>query len=220
MAAARFGVLVRNFSTSASRSKLTTAPIQVFGIEGRYAHALYSAATKEKKLEVVENELKKVQVCCWHSASTMLTLLATDVKFHEFMFNPAVKRTEKRDVLDTVLVKQRVSPLTVNLLKTLAENGRITQVNNVIKAFGKIMSAYRGEVSCTVITAKPLDSSSLKELQNALKGFVKKGETLQLETQVDPSIIGGMIVNLGDKYVDMSIATKVKTYTNLIKEAA
>ena len=40
------------------------------------------------------------------------------------------------------------------ITETLAENGRITQVNNVIKAFGKIMSAYRGEVSCTVITAK------------------------------------------------------------------
>ena len=37
--------------------------------------------------------------------------------------------------------------------------------------------------------------------------------------QVDPAIVGGMVVNIGDKYVDMSMATKIKTYTNLISEA-
>ena len=55
----------RMFSTSASaQAKLVKAPIQLFGVEGRYAHALYSAASKQKQLDSVEKELTKVKV--WH----------------------------------------------------------------------------------------------------------------------------------------------------------
>ena len=46
----------------------------MFGVEGRYAHALFSAASKEKKLEVVENELKKFQVCVWLMTQTKADL--------------------------------------------------------------------------------------------------------------------------------------------------
>ena len=51
------------------------APIQVFGLEGRYAHALYSAAAKEKKLEVVEKDIKAVQVLCvdWNIVNIFFT---------------------------------------------------------------------------------------------------------------------------------------------------
>ena len=56
---------VRMFSTTtAAQAKLVKAPIQLFGVEGRYAHALYSAASKEKSLDAVEKELAKVQVIC------------------------------------------------------------------------------------------------------------------------------------------------------------
>lgn len=45
---------------------------------------------------------------------------------------------------------------------------------------------------------------------------MKSNETIQLTAKVDPSIIGGMVVSIGDKYVDMSVASKVKKYTDLI----
>lgn len=185
-----------------------TPPIHVFGIEGRYAHALYSAASKEKKLDVVEKELKHIQA-----------LLKKEPKLSEFIANPSVKRAVKRDVLSATFKKQNLSPVTINLFDALADNGRLNKLQGFFNAFSKIMSAHRGEVICTVTTAKPLEQGHLKELQAALEAFLKKGETLQLETKVDPSIIGGMVVNIGDRYVDMSMATKIKTYTNLIKQA-
>lgn len=70
-----------------------------------------------------------------------------------------------------------------------------------------------------VFYVQPLDDALRQELQSALKAFAKKGENIQLELKVDPNIIGGMIVSIGDKYVDMSIASKVKKYTELITEA-
>uniref|UniRef100_A0A0L8HQJ0 ATP synthase peripheral stalk subunit OSCP, mitochondrial n=2 Tax=Octopus bimaculoides TaxID=37653 RepID=A0A0L8HQJ0_OCTBM len=109
--------------------------------------------------------------------------------------------------------------LVVNLLGALSENGRIQKLSGVINAFETIMSSHRGEVPCTVTTAKQLDAATLKELQAALQLFLNKKEKLILETKVDPTIIGGMLVNIGDKFVDMSMSTKIRTYTNLIKQA-
>ncbi|PVD29215.1 hypothetical protein C0Q70_11812 [Pomacea canaliculata] len=198
---------VRQFGTSAVQNgKLVTPPIQVFGIEGRYATALYSAASKEKKLDVVEKESKSLQ-----------ELLRSDKKFREFVTNPSLQRVQKKAVLETVM-KPKYSPLMINLLAAMADNGRIAKIGGVLTAFGRIMSAHRGEVICNVTTAKPLDTSSLGELKKALQGFLKKGETLHLTMEVDPSLIGGMQVSIGDRYIDMSMASKIKNYTNLLSK--
>ncbi|KAJ8883561.1 hypothetical protein PR048_015405 [Dryococelus australis] len=63
---------------------------------------------------------------------------------------------------------------------------------------------------------QPLDETQRKDLEAALKGFMKQGQTLLLTSKVDPAILGGMIVSIGDKYIDMSIASKVKKYSELI----
>jgi F-type H+-transporting ATPase subunit O len=208
MAAVKFGSVIRQFSTSSVRAKLVQPPIHIFGIEGRYAHALYSAASKEKKLDVVDKELKAIQA-----------LLKKEPKLGEFMNNPTVKRGEKREAITATFKKQNFSSATINLFAALADNGRLNKLTGFFDAFSKIMGAHRGEVLCTVTTAKPLEQAHLKELQSALEGFLKKGETLQLDTKVDPSLIGGMVVNFGDRYVDMSMATKIKKFTSVIKQA-
>jgi F-type H+-transporting ATPase subunit O len=100
----------------------------------------------------------------------------------------------------------------------MADNGRLGRLQGIAKAMGDIMRAHKGEVSARVTTAKPLDNSQLKELQAVLQTFMKQGHKLQLETKVDPSIIGGMVVELGDRYVDLSISSKFKLYSNIVKE--
>jgi F-type H+-transporting ATPase subunit O len=100
----------------------------------------------------------------------------------------------------------------------LVENGRLGRLLGVAKAFGQIMSAHRGEVSARVTTAKQLNSSQQKELESVLQAFIKSGHKLSIESKVDPSIIGGMVIELGDRYIDLSIASKLKTYSSLVKE--
>jgi len=208
MASYMFVPAVRQFSTSAARGALVKAPIQLFGMEGRYAHALYSAATKEKKLDVVEGELKKFQ-----------KIVAANNNLKEFMANPSIQKVEKKSVLELVMKEQNASSVTTNFFGAMAENGRLPKMNAIIGAFEKLMAAHRGEIICTVTTAKALDAKNKKDLQAALESFLKKGESIKLELTVDPSIIGGMIVNIGDKYADMSMASKIKSYTSLIKQA-
>ncbi|KAF3838212.1 hypothetical protein F7725_009980 [Dissostichus mawsoni] len=119
----------------------------------------------------------------------------------------------KQNILDQV--EQELGKVSVNVL---ADNGRLTITADVITAYGKMMSAHRGEVSCTVTTAQPLDAASLADLKVALKGFLQKHESIKLETKLDSTILGGMIVSIGDKYVDMSTKTKILKLTKLIKE--
>ncbi|XP_026888539.1 ATP synthase subunit O, mitochondrial [Electrophorus electricus] len=208
MAALGLGIQVRQFSTSVVRpaAKLVKPPIQVYGVEGRYATALFSAASKQKNLDKVEQELGRVST------------LIKDPKLSGIVMNPHVKRSIKLKTVSDALSKAKVSPITVNLINVLAENGRLTLTPDVIAAFGKMMSAHRGEVTCSVTTAQPLDAADLAELKVALSGFLAKGETIKLETKSDPSILGGMIVSVGDKYVDMSTKTKVQKFTKLIRE--
>ncbi|KAK2904046.1 ATP synthase subunit O, mitochondrial [Channa argus] len=208
MAALMLGQQVRQFSTSVIRplTKLVKPPIQVYGVEGRYATALFSAASKQNKLDQVEQELGKVST------------LIKDPKLSSIVLNPCVKRSIKQKIFHDALAKAKLSPITVNLINVLAENGRLTLTGDVITAFGKMISAHRGEVICSVTTTQPLDEANLADLKVALKGFLQKGETIKLDSKSDPSILGGMIVSIGDKYVDMSTKTKIQKLTKLIRE--
>ncbi|XP_065332038.1 ATP synthase subunit O, mitochondrial [Cloeon dipterum] len=208
MATSRAILSVRAFSSSAAAKQLVKTPIQVFGLEGRYASALYSAASKEKKLEVVEKELVGLK-----------NQMKADARLQEFIKDPSMKRLVKKDILTKIAGVLKLSNLSTNLLTLLAENGRLKNLDTVISTFKNLMAAHRGEVVCEVTTAKTLDEATKKELESALKGFLKSNQTLLLTTKVNPELLGGMIVSIGDKYVDMSIASKVKKMTEVISAA-
>nr|XP_046221500.1 ATP synthase subunit O, mitochondrial-like isoform X1 [Oncorhynchus gorbuscha] len=190
-----------------SPTSFDQAPIDVYGVGGRYATALFSAASKQKKLEQVEKEMRT------------LSALIKDPKLSSIVMNPHVKRSLKLKFFGDAMTKANLSPITVNLITVLADNGRLTLTADVVGAFAKMMSAHRGEVICTVTTAHPLDEANLAELKVALNGFLAKGETLILETKSDASILGGMIVSIGDKYVDMSTKTKIHKLTKIIRDS-
>jgi len=201
-------MFVRSFSVSSTSQQLVKPPLQIFGVEGRYASALYSAASKEKQLEAVEKDLKDI-----HGAMKKRGKLA------DYILNPSIQRGEKKSTLLSAIGSTKASKLTGNLLGLLAENGRLSKLQGIANAFARIMSAHRGEIQCEVTTAKPLDAAMQQELEAALKLFVKSGQSIQVKTNVDPTILGGMIVSIGDKYVDMSTAAKINKYSALIQSS-
>uniref|UniRef100_A0A914W7L8 ATP synthase peripheral stalk subunit OSCP, mitochondrial n=2 Tax=Plectus sambesii TaxID=2011161 RepID=A0A914W7L8_9BILA len=115
--------------------------------------------------------------------------------------------------------KLGLSETSQNFLTVVAENGKLKKLQAMIRSYEGIMSAHRGELFCSVITAKPLDANMTKELNEALQSFAKAGQKLHVTTSVDPALLGGMIVNVGDKYVDMSLASKIKKYTSVLKSS-
>ncbi|KAF7472666.1 ATP synthase subunit O mitochondrial [Marmota monax] len=207
--ASRLSQQVRCFSTSMVRpfTKLVRPPVQVYGIEGRYATALYSAASKQNKLEQVEKELLRV------------AQLLKEPKVAAYILNPYIKRSIKMKSLNDMTPKERFSPITSNLINLLAENGRLNNARGIVSAFSTIMSVHRGEVPCTVTTASPLPEAVLSELKTVLKSFLSQGQVLKLEVKTDPAIMGGMIVRIGEKYVDMSAKTKIQKLTRAMRES-
>ncbi|XP_034935082.1 ATP synthase subunit O, mitochondrial [Chelonus insularis] len=207
MASTKF-IIARSFSSSSAVQQLVKPPLQVFGIEGRYATALFSAASKQSSLDAVEKDLIKFQ-----------GFLKSDPKLVDIVKDPSIKRKVKAEAFNFVGKKIGLNQATANLFSIMAENGRLGMLNQVINAFKIIMAANRGEVVCEVITAKPLDADMKAKLEGTLKLFLKKGQTLLLTSKVDPAILGGMVVSIGDKYVDMSIASKIKKYSDIITNA-
>lgn len=187
-------------------SKLVKPPISLFGLEGRYVNALYSAASKSNKLEAVEGDLKKIS-----------KLYDTDSKFKDFMINPLVNPIQKVQVFGNELKnKLKLNDLSVNLLAAMAENRRLKNLPDVERGFAQVMAAVRGELPCLVTSAKPLSDAKKSDVLDSLKTFTSK--KLTVEFKVDPSIMGGLIVDFnGEHYIDMSVRSKIRLYSDCIK---
>ncbi|XP_041758038.1 ATP synthase subunit O, mitochondrial-like [Coregonus clupeaformis] len=130
--------------------------------------------------------------------------LVKDPKLSGIMMNPHVKRSIKHTNTD-VMTKTGMSPVIINLISGLSD----LLTSDVISAFSKMMSAHRGEVICTVSTTHLCVFHNLKDLRVALNGFLARGETLELETKSDPSILGGLTVSIREK----STKTKIQKLT-------
>lgn len=141
-------------SSSAAAVKL---PIQLFGLEGRYATALYTAATKMNQLESVEKELVQVQ-----------NAIKQKPKLREVLISPIINRTLMQTTLKDVGASAKLSAATTNLLSLMAENGRLSKIDGIINAFKQLMAAHRGEIVCEVTTARPLSDAQRKDLQGVL----------------------------------------------------
>merc|ERR1712083_619186 len=134
-----------------SRHGVVKTPVPVYGIEGRYAAALFSAANKNGVLDAVEKDLKSI-------SSTM----DSDPRLGSFLLDPSIKNNIKLEGIAGVASSLKVSDLSKNLLEALAENNRL--------GFTKAV------VVCVVTTAKELDAANKKEVEGALAGFLKSGE--------------------------------------------
>lgn len=202
-------VLCATRQYSSQATKLVRPPIGMFGLEGSYTNAIYSAAAKNKCLEAVESDLKKLD-----------DTIQKDSLFREFLYNPLINVNQKKDILKQIMSsKLGANELTVNLLQVMTENRRLKHLPGVTRNFSRVMQVTRGEITCTVTTASPVtDEMVKKEIANSLKGFTKN--KLNITMTVDPTILGGMIVDFnGEHYIDMSVRSKVKVYTELIQQA-
>lgn len=107
-----------------------------------------------------------------------------------------------------------------NFMKTLAEYNRLGLLQSVCEKFGQLISAARGEVEATVISATPLDSKSLSRLETAVSksSFIGEGRKLRIKNTVKLDIIGGLIVEIGDRTIDLSVSSRVAKMNKLITD--
>ncbi|KXS18643.1 F1 complex, OSCP/delta subunit of ATPase [Gonapodya prolifera JEL478] len=194
--------------TYATESGSQALPV-LHGLDGRYATALFSAAQKSSVVETVERDLNR-----------MKALLQTDEKFRFFVETPIIAREEKKAGIKDILTKGGYSAVTKNFFDVLADNGRLDQTIKIISSFETLLLASRGLVSCTVTSAKELDGATLRRVEAILtkSNLLEKGQKITVTSKINPSILGGLVIEIGDKTIDLSVSSKIAKLNRLLTE--
>ncbi|XP_057529556.1 ATP synthase subunit O, mitochondrial-like [Amaranthus tricolor] len=202
-----FIIAERNYATAPAKTDKIKVPIALFGAFGNYASALYLAATKANAFEKVEAELFDLVEATKKSPT-----------FSQFTRDPTVPADVRKKAIEDICAQAKFSDVTRNLLLIMAENGRLRYLDGITKKFSELTMAHRGEMKATVTTVIPLPPAEEKELKEALQEILGEGMTVKLEQKIDPSILGGLVVEFGQKVFDMSIKTRAKQMERFLRE--
>ncbi|ODV84418.1 hypothetical protein CANARDRAFT_29272 [[Candida] arabinofermentans NRRL YB-2248] len=194
----------------ATASKTIKAPVQLFGLDGTYATALFTAAAKESAVDKA-----------FVSVETLKSAIASDAKLGQILGNPSLSATSRSEVISILAKEYKLEPVVVNLLKVLSDNNRLSLFTHIAKQFSTLNDAYKGVVEAVVVSAKPLDSKILNRLSKSISAskYVGEGKTLKITNEINPDILGGLIVEVGDNTVDLSLSAKVNKLNKVLTES-
>jgi F-type H+-transporting ATPase subunit delta len=136
-------------------------------------------------------------------------------EFGELIASPLVGRDEAGKTFAALAPKLKLDPITANFLGVLARNGRKSQLRAVIRAFRRLAAEHRGETTADVVTARPLNDEQIAALKAQLR--TRAGRDVTIDAQVDPNILGGIVVKLGSQQIDASIRTKLNRLATAMK---
>ena len=131
--------------------------------------------------------------------------------------SPLIKSKDKHNILNKLLHKFDANKLTLTFLKILEKNKRFSGFISIINQFNKINSQKRGDILADITSANELNDEQKNNITNQLKNIL--GDKLSLTFDVDNEIIGGLIVKVGSKMIDTSIANKINKLKIAMKGA-
>jgi len=173
-------------------------------LAGRYAMALFELARDEKKLEAVGASLALVRQALTESED-----------FRALTASPLISREAAVRAVTAAADRIGLDPITRNFLGVVAQNRRLSQLGGIIRAFNALWAQHRGETTAEVISAHPLDDAQVAALKQNLRN--RMGRDVAVDLQVDPSILGGLVVKIGSQMIDGSIRTKLNTLAQAMK---
>jgi len=167
------------------------------GLAGRYATALYDLAESASKLDQVAADLKSLR-----------SMINDSDDLNRVISSPVLTRNEQVRAMTALCGKAGMDELTSNFVGTVAQNRRLFALDGMIKAYLSELSRRRGEASAQVISAKTLSDAQLQAVSDVLKKAV--GTKVSVESHVDESLLGGMIVKVGSRMIDTSLKTQLQ----------
>jgi F-type H+-transporting ATPase subunit delta len=174
-------------------------------IAKRYARALYDIAAEEKALEKYGSEIE-----------TFSELIETSRDLQHFMSDPVFDETQKKAVVGELIAKSNLSEVTANFLNLLVDKRRIGILPEIKVAYRELIDAILKNVRVSVQTAMPLSDELTKSLEERLAAMT--GKTVVMTVEKDPSLLGGIVVAIGDTRHDGSIRTQLDKIRNLLGE--
>ncbi|WP_040308867.1 F0F1 ATP synthase subunit delta [Asticcacaulis biprosthecium] len=172
----------------------------------RYARATFDLARENRLLNHINKDIAKLK-----------ELLLSSAELRNFVSSQVYKSDVKLKGLTAVTASLKLNPITNNLLGVLAANGRLNQLFPVINAFEKLFAAHSGVVTADVTSAVALTDAQLDSLKTTLAQAL--GQSAEINTRVDPALLGGLKVRVGSRLFDASLKTKLDSLKFALKRA-
>tara|TARA_Y100000590_G_scaffold320038_1_gene362265 strand:+ start:2034 stop:2591 length:558 start_codon:yes stop_codon:yes gene_type:complete len=183
-------------------SQLTSGDL----ISDRYASALYDLASEKKIVDQILSDLNSLKKLLIENKDLLLVIKS-----------PLINSKDKHNILNKLLQKIDANKLTLTFLKILEKNKRFSGFISIINQFNNINSQKRGDILADITSANELNDEQKNNITNQLKNIL--GDKLSLTFDVDNEIIGGLIVKVGSKMIDTSIANKINKLKIAMKGA-
>lgn len=183
-------------------------PVKMYGIAGRYANALYSAAAQNGELKAVAADL-----------SLISETMKASPEFKEYVGNPSVPRAVKAAGMVEILDAAKACETTKGTFVALAEAGRMGEVGKVMDMYDDLLKSASGDVKAVITSATPLSEKDLAQLTESVKSnFLDAGSSgnVSITTAIDPALVAGVTIEVGDRYMDLSAATQLKKLQSLL----
>ena len=173
-------------------------------VAGRYAAALYDIASEQKNMvDKIESELKAIK-----------GIIEDNPDLQRLLYHPQITPAAKKDLLEQ-LFKGKISEVTGNFLALLVDRRRETHLIDIVAEFFAMANSGRNIITAKVATAVAMNDQEKGELNRVLARLT--GKKIQTSYVVDPSLIGGVVVRMGDKFIDGSIKTRLATLKERLK---
>jgi F-type H+-transporting ATPase subunit delta len=178
----------------------------VGGVAGRYATALFELARDSGALDEVTADL-----------DALAALITESPDLSRLVRSPVLGADEQGRALSAVLERMGIGGLAANFVKLVTFNRRLFALPDMIRAYKALLAREKGEVTAQVTVAETLGKRHLAALKEALRAVT--GKDVELKLDVNPAIVGGLIVKLGSRMVDASLKTKLNSLRHAMKEA-
>lgn len=166
------------------------------GLAGRYANAVFELAEQAGSVDQVAADFAALRNTI-HASPDLARLVRS----------PAYSRQDQARVLSAILEKMAVNPLTRKFILLVASKRRLFALEAIIAAYNRQLARLKGEVEAEITSARVLSAPETEELKRVLKA--RLGREPRLQTRVDASLLGGLVVKLGSRMIDSSIRTKL-----------
>jgi F-type H+-transporting ATPase subunit delta len=163
----------------------------------RYVKSLLGLAVERGVLEEVNNDMQMFDRVCSGSRDLV-----------NMLRSPIIRHEKKKNVLNA-LFKDRVNSLTFDLIEILTRKNREPLLPAIAKEFHVAYNVYKGIGKATITTTVPMDAVLRAEIEAVVKQLSNKTQ-IELTEKTDPSLIGGFVLNVGDRQIDASISGKLK----------
>lgn len=166
--------------------------VRQLGIARVYARAMLDLAEEQQAAESLRDELVD-----------LVAMSRTDADLESFLSSPVLDSDRRRQTLDTLL-RGRASDLLVDSLQVINKKGRLSLLEPMLVAYQEELRVLRGEVEVKITTAVPLSDEQREDVRSRAAEYT--GKKVFLVEQVDADLLGGMVLQIGNQKVDMSVS--------------